>query len=94
MTFHATVPADVLVEDAAFLAETYVGLEEAAKRLGYSGPKMLDRALRRAGRPDLTLALRAHDWLTPEQIRDGSLAAAALTQRGIPRTPHTPKEAA
>lgn len=52
-----------LVEDADWLARTGEHPANAFKRLGYKNFEALDRALDRAGRPDLTIRLLENDGL-------------------------------
>jgi hypothetical protein len=58
-----TARAAAVVEDAEFLASWGVGLTEAARRLGYRSPRVLERVLYRIGRYDVVARLRAFEPL-------------------------------
>lgn len=57
-----------VIEDAGFLASPWggsCGLTHTAHRLGYTSPASLERALYRAGRYDLVVALRGNETTNP-----------------------------
>ena len=59
-----------VIEDAEWLVRTGECWSQAVRRLGYSTPKALERMLYRAGRGDLTTALRANEH--PDRRRDAA----------------------
>lgn len=50
----------ILLEDLTFLADHGVGLEEAARRVGYASTSVLDKWLRNNGHVDLVRRLLAN----------------------------------
>ncbi|WP_220458003.1 hypothetical protein [Actinotalea sp. JY-7876] len=76
----ATVPIEVVIEDAAFLVSWGVGMSDAARRLGTT-PHGLERRLLRAGRRDLVHLLLQHEPLQIGETGGARAARAARAER-------------